>query len=66
MCTDMWSELSIEREVRYTGNVRFFVTAMSETSGEAEWLYRLVVGFSVPKIIQEFFRRVPSGVSPVS
>jgi hypothetical protein len=47
----MWCELSTEHEVRYTGNGRSFVTAMSKTSRVAEGL---VVGVFGPKIRQEF------------
>ena len=54
MSTGRWSELSAEHEVRYTGNVRSFVTAKSKKSGVAEGLYLLVVGVSGPKIRQEF------------
>jgi hypothetical protein len=54
MSTGRWSELSVEHEVRYTGNGSSFVTAMSKTSGVAEGLYGLVVGVSGPKIGQEF------------
>jgi hypothetical protein len=54
MCTGRWSKLSAEHEVRYTGNGRSFVTAMSKTSGVAEGLYELVVGEFGPKIRQEF------------
>jgi hypothetical protein len=53
MSTERWSELSAEHEVRYTGNGRSFVTAMSKISGVAEGLYGLVVGVPGPKIRQE-------------
>jgi len=54
MRTERWSELSAEREVRYTGNERVLVITMSKTSGVAEGLYRLVAGESGPKFRQEF------------
>ena len=54
MSTGRWSELSAEHDVRYTWNGTSFVTAMSKTSGVAEWLYVLLVGVSGPKITQEF------------
>jgi hypothetical protein len=54
MSTGRWSELSAELEVRYTGNGRSIVDAMSKTSGVAEGLYGLVVGVSGPKIRQRF------------
>jgi hypothetical protein len=53
MSTGRWSELNAEHEVRYTGNGRSLVTAISKTSGVAEGLYGLVVGVSGPKIRQE-------------
>jgi hypothetical protein len=54
MRTGRWPELSAEHDVRYTGNERFLVIAMSRTSVETEELYGLVVGESSPKIRQEF------------
>jgi hypothetical protein len=48
MSTGRWSELSEEHEVRYTGNGRSFVNAMSKTSEVSERLYGLVVGVSGP------------------
>jgi hypothetical protein len=54
MSTGRWFELGTEHEVRYTGNGRSFVTAMSKTSGVVEGLHGLVVGVSGPKIRQEF------------
>jgi hypothetical protein len=50
MSTGRWSELSGEHEVRYTGNGRSLVTAISKTSGVAEGLYGLLVRVSGPKI----------------
>ena len=50
MRTGRWSELSMEEEVRYTGNERFFVITMSRTSGVTEGLYGLVVGKPGSKI----------------
>ena len=46
MITGEVSDLSAEREVRYTGNDMFLVITMSKTSRVAEWLYGLVVGES--------------------
>ena len=54
MSTGRWSELSADHKVRYTGNAKSFVTAMSKTSGVAEGLYGLVVRVSGPKIREEF------------
>jgi len=53
MRTGRRSELSAEHEVRYTGNERFLIITMSQTSGVAEGLYGLVVGESGPKIISD-------------
>ena len=50
----MWSELSAEHEVRYTGNDRLLVMTMSKTSGVTEGLYGLVVGKNGQNIRQEF------------
>jgi len=50
----MWSELSAEHEIRYTGNERSFTITITKTSGVAEDFYGLVVGVSIPKIRQEF------------
>ena len=49
MRTARWSELSAEHEVRYTGNERFLVIAMSRTSGVTKGLYGLVVGGPVQR-----------------
>jgi len=54
MRTGRWSELSVEHEVRDTGNESFLVIAMSKTSGVADGYYGLVVGESGPKIRDEF------------
>jgi hypothetical protein len=54
MSTERWSEHSAEHEIRYTGNRRSFVKAMSKIPGVAEGLYGLVVGVPGPKIRQEF------------
>ena len=54
MRTRRWSKLSVEHEVRYTGNERFLVIIMSRTSGVTKGLYVLAVGESSPKIRQEF------------
>jgi hypothetical protein len=38
MSTGRLSELGAEHEVKYTGNIRFWVITMSKASGEAEGL----------------------------
>jgi hypothetical protein len=49
MSTGRWTELSEEYEVRYTGNGRSSVTAMSNMPGVVE-RYGLVVELSGPKM----------------
>ena len=44
MSIGRWSELSVEHEVRYTGNEKPFTITMFKTSGVAKELYGLVVG----------------------
>jgi len=61
MSTRRWSELSVEHEVRYTGEVRFLVITMSKKSGVARGLYGLVVEVSGPNITSR--RHNHAGVS---
>ena len=49
----MWSKISAEHEVIYTGNGRPLATPMPKTSGVAELFYGLVIRLSGPKIRQE-------------
>jgi hypothetical protein len=54
MITGKCPRFSAQHEVTYTGNVRFLVMTMSETSKVTEGLCGLVVGVSGAKVKQEF------------
>jgi hypothetical protein len=54
MSTGRLSELSVENEVRFTGNGMFFVTTISKITGGVVGFYDLMVGVPGPKIRQEF------------
>jgi hypothetical protein len=54
MGTGRWSELSTEHLVRYTGNGRSFVTAMSKISAVAQALNWFVVEVFGSTIRPEF------------
>ena len=48
MSSGRWSEVSAEQEVRYTGNGKSFIIAISRSSGVVLERYGLVVGASGP------------------